>query len=129
LADRLGLSDRLFFTGHVQDMLPIYDGLDIVALTSHTEGLPNVVLEAMCMEKPVVATDVGGTGELVRNGETGLLVRAGDLQAIVESCEFLISRPQTRQAMVRAGKELILRDYDFDIRTRKIERLYEAVAP
>ena len=67
------MADRVLFTGHLQDVRPVYRDLDILALTSHTEGFPNVVLEALCMETPVLATDVGGTAEIVEDEVTGVL--------------------------------------------------------
>lgn len=60
LTRRLGLADRVTFTGHLNDIRPVLRDIDLLALTSHTEGLPNVVLEALCMQVPVLATRVGG---------------------------------------------------------------------
>src|SRR4029450_13712770 len=69
-AAEYGLADRVLFTGKLKDARPVFRDLDILALTSHTEGFPNVVLEALCMETPVLATDVGGTSEIIQDGVT-----------------------------------------------------------
>jgi glycosyltransferase involved in cell wall biosynthesis len=74
-AARLGLSpESVEFRPAVGDMGPVYRDADIFLLTSDWEGTPNVVLEAMASGLPVVATRVGGVPEIVRHGETGLLV-------------------------------------------------------
>jgi len=74
LERRYGETDHIGFLGHVDDVRDLYDVLDVFVLPSLWEGLPNAVIEAMACGLPVVATDVGGTGELVDDGRTGLLV-------------------------------------------------------
>ena len=123
-----GLDERVFFLGNVQDMLPVYDGLDIVALTSYTEGFPNVVLESMCMEKPVLATMVGGTGEIVQHKETGILVECGRPDLIADGILFLLEHPDIRDRMVDRAKQVVSRDFAFQSRTSKIEDLYLRLA-
>ena len=83
-AARTGVADRVIFTGHLSDVRPVYRDIDLLALTSHTEGLPNVILEALCMETPVLATDVGGVREVVEDGRTGVLLPAGAIDAIAD---------------------------------------------
>lgn len=123
-----GLDERVFFLGNVQDMLPVYDGLDIVALTSYTEGFPNVVLESMCMEKPVLATMVGGTGEIVQHKETGILVECGRPDLVAEGIQFLLEHPGLRDRMVDRAKQVVSRDFAFQSRTSKVEDLYLRLA-
>ncbi len=123
-----GLDGRVFFLGNVQDMLPVYDGLDIVALTSYTEGFPNVVLESMCMEKPVLATMVGGTGEIVQHKETGILVECGRPDLVADGILFLLEHPDIRDRMVDRAKQVVSRDFAFQSRTSKVEDLYLRLA-
>jgi glycosyltransferase involved in cell wall biosynthesis len=123
-AEQTGLEERVFFLGNVLEMSPVYDGLDIVALTSHTEGFPNVVMESMCMEKPVLATRVGGTGDLVRNRETGILVESGSPRLIAEGLQTILDHPDLRDSMVRSAKHEVMTAYDFQRRTERIEELY-----
>jgi glycosyltransferase involved in cell wall biosynthesis len=80
-AAALGFGDRLVFAGHVGDVRPFYALADVLALPSHSEGSPNVLLEAMAAGLPVVATRVGGVPEIVAHEESALLVDAHDPQA------------------------------------------------
>ncbi len=73
---------RVRFLGLVADAWELNGGFDVVASASDTEGLPNAVLEAAAAARPIVATDAGGTGEIVIDGETGLLVRVGDVSGL-----------------------------------------------
>lgn len=73
-----GVSDCFIFTGHREDVARLIGALDVFVLSTHTEGLPLVILEAMSQGKPVVATAVGGVPEVVADGETGLLHAPGD---------------------------------------------------
>jgi glycosyltransferase involved in cell wall biosynthesis len=85
LAATLGLGDRLVFTGLTRDMESVYAATDLLMLTSDTEGTPHVLLEAMGSGIPVVATEVGGIPEFVTSGEHGLLVNAGDKEALADA--------------------------------------------
>src|SRR5262249_24382190 len=76
LVHRLQLEDHLTLLGRRSDMPEVLSAFDVSVLSSHDEGMSNAVLEAMAMELPVVATDVGGTGDVVRHGQSGLLVPA-----------------------------------------------------
>jgi glycosyltransferase involved in cell wall biosynthesis len=87
-ADRLGA--RIVFAGYREDVPALLEGCDVFCLPSHAEGLPLVLLEAMSRGKPVVATSVGGTPELVEHGETGLLVPAGDVDALREALDRVL---------------------------------------
>jgi len=81
----LGLSDVVRFMGYRRDIPMILRGLDVVVFASLHEGMPFALLEAFAMAKPVVATDVYGLGEVVRDGETGRLVPAKDSDAIADA--------------------------------------------
>ena len=78
--------------------------LDVVALPSWTEGLPLVVLEAMAAARPVVATPVGGTPEVVLDGETGLLVPPRDPRALAAALQRLVDDADLRRRLGEAGK-------------------------
>jgi glycosyltransferase involved in cell wall biosynthesis len=65
LAGELGIAERVVFAGYRSGMQAVYDSVDLVVQNSSTEGMPNVILEALLMRVPVVATDVGGTAEIV----------------------------------------------------------------
>lgn len=87
------------------DVAELMNAADAICLTSHTEGQPLVVLEAMSLGRPVVATRVGGLTELVSDGETGLLVPDGDLEAFAAALCALADDPALRQRLGDAGKQ------------------------
>ena len=115
LAEKLGIRDQVEFLGWVErESLPgIYADADILALPSRDEGMPNVVLEAMASGLPVVAASVGGTPELVVDGETGLLVAPDDVRALASALETLVSSPEKAMAMGRAGRERVECRFDW----------------
>jgi len=119
-----GLGGRVLFTGHITDVRPAYRDFDVLALTSHTEGLPNVVLEALCMERPVVATDVGGTGEIVVDGETGLLVGPHSPEEIASGVKRLLGDGDLARRLVANGKTRVLREFSFTNRVTREEAVY-----
>ena len=83
--ERLGVRDRVVFAGRRENAGALLAELDVFALPSWTEGLPLVVLEAMAQRRPVVATPVGGTPEVVVDGETGLLVPPRNPDALADA--------------------------------------------
>lgn len=87
----LGLSERVIFAGHNNNVRVFYAAADLLALPSHTEGSPNVVLEAMAAGVPIVATAVGGVPEIVEDNESALLVSAGDLSAMATAIARLFT--------------------------------------
>jgi glycosyltransferase involved in cell wall biosynthesis len=86
------------------DALELIRGAAVLCLTSEAEALPMSVLEAMALERPVVATDVGGTSEAVVDGETGFLVPPGDGTAVTRALLSLASDPDRARAMGQAGR-------------------------
>jgi len=95
----LGLDDVVAFEGTTAAVAEFFAGLDQFWLTSDFEGTPNVVLEAMSAGLPVVATDVGGTPEVIDDGETGLLVAQGDAGATSAACLRLAAEPDTARRL------------------------------
>lgn len=90
MARQRNLEGTVIFTGQVEDVERYYQALDLMMLTSHSEGSPMVVLEAMSFGVPVLATAVGGVPDVIRDGDNGLLIPAGDLGACVASLERLL---------------------------------------
>ncbi len=89
LVAELGVEDHVHLLGTVRDVPAVMSGLDLFALSSDSEGLPMVLVEAMSASLPIVATNVGGVAKVVRQDETGLLVAAGDEQALRRAVEEL----------------------------------------
>lgn len=111
-----GLSHKLSLTGALErvDVGQLLKAADLMLFPSHNEGLPNVVMEAMAAGLPVVATDVGGTSEIVKHERTGLLVPREDVPAMVEAVSRLLEDMPFAQAMAKAGREMIRQNFDVD---------------
>lgn len=127
-AAELGLTDAVHFAGFRRDLPAIYRSLDLHLMTSLTEGLPNTLLEAMAMGVPTVSTDVGGIAEIVRDGYNGLLLPARDVDGLTGGVLGLLEDPARRDALRRAGRETIEREFSFAARMRKIEDYYSRLA-
>lgn len=100
---------KAIFTGWQDDTAPYYALMNIFTLPSFSEGLPNVVLEAMSMEKPIVATDVGGVPDLVKNGENGYLVPVRDYQQMTLALRKLVLDSDLRASMGSLSRQKIKR--------------------
>jgi glycosyltransferase involved in cell wall biosynthesis len=125
LIGRYGLNGRVRWFAGETDLRPFYQGATVLALSSRTEALPNVVLEAMASGLPVVATRVGGVPEAVVAGETGLLVPPGDAWALAAALSRLLSDPETRRAFGRAGRERVIREFSMAAMVRRHQELLE----
>jgi glycosyltransferase involved in cell wall biosynthesis len=110
LATALAVTDRCRFMGFQKSIRPWYASFDALLLTSANEGTPVVAIEALAAAKPVIATRAGGTGTVVRNGESGYLEAIGDTQALAHRLAALARDPALRARMGAAGAE--------DVRTR-----------
>ncbi len=105
LAQDLKLDDSIDFLGFCPNAFEVMDRLDVFVLPSRTEGCPIVVLEAMAMGVPVVATNVGGTPELLEDNVTGLLVNSAAPAELADAIVRLLSDRETAERMAREGRE------------------------
>lgn len=115
-ADSDGLSDRLTITGMVtrEEVLQYMQAADVMAFSSHAEGLPNVVMEALVCRLPTVATDVGGCREVVADRITGRLVGAKNAPELSKAVAWVLDRPADAARMAARGRQLILDHLDVD---------------
>ena len=90
LAERLGIADRINFTGYTTDIEGLYSSASLVVQSSFTEGLPNVILEAAYLGVPIVATDVGGTAEVIEHGISGWLIPPRSLDALTGGIRYFL---------------------------------------
>ncbi|MBB4695086.1 glycosyltransferase [Paractinoplanes abujensis] len=105
----LGLEDVVSLPGFVpigEELMGFYRRADLFVLSSITEGLPQVLIEAQANAVPIVATDVGGVGVVLDHGRAGVLVPSGDTVALAEAIDGLVADEERRFAMVRRGREL-----------------------
>lgn len=122
-----GLGGRVELLGHRDDVAQLYAIIDILAICSTREGLPNVLLEAMLNAVPAVATAVGGIPEVVRSGANGVLVSPGNDENYVRALADLVEQCEWRKALGQAARETIVRDYLFERRMERIRALYGQV--
>ena len=107
LASTLGVADRTRFVGLIPYAAPYLGAADVVVLSSRREGLPIVALEALALERPVVATAVGGTPTAVIDGETGWLAPSEDPKALAAAIATCLADPDEASRRARAGRALV----------------------
>jgi len=121
---RSGMQENTIFSGFRKDLTKIYADLDIVVLSSLNEGLPVTVIEALAAAKPVVATDVGGTGDLIEDKITGLLVPPRNSKALAEGILYLLSNPEEGIRMGKNGQRKVYPALNYTRLVEDIEKLY-----
>jgi len=126
LVNDLHLDDKVIFMGVRFDIPELMSILDIYCLPSRFEGLPFSVLEAMACGKPVVATNVMGIDEVVKHGETGILVTADSPRKLADALAELIENEQLRHRFGRKGLQRV-REFSFEAMLASYERLFEEV--
>jgi glycosyltransferase involved in cell wall biosynthesis len=119
-----GLSGRFVLAGFRNDLDSLLPGLDALALSSFTEGMPNVVLEAFAAGVPVVATAVGGTPEVIDDGFNGYLVPPGNAGALARRLRDLLGSETRRRAMGRRGRRKVREAFSFETQARAYARLF-----
>ena len=118
--------DNVRSLGLRRDMPALFDAADAFVLASAWEGMPLVIGEAMAMEKPIVATDVGGVRELV--GDTGALIPAQHPAALAEAMLALMRTPaDARRAQGRAARRRIATSFSMDARIHEWEAFYRSL--
>lgn len=128
LAQRFGLEERLHFAGTRRDMPAVYNALDIVVSSSHSEAMPLALMEAMASGLPIVATRVGGVPDLVEHGETGWLVAPGDFDDIAGCCAALIRDPLLRRRMGERGRQRAIDRFDLSQCVARMDQLLTRLA-
>lgn len=124
LGRELGLDRRIHFTGFLSNLEEVYQDLDIVVNSSRNEGTPVSLIEAMAAGVPVVATSVGGTPDLLQNGNLGELVPAGEPKSLSEALTSAIERPEPGRARCARARAAVLAKYRSERLVSDIEVLY-----
>ena len=121
---KLGIQEHILFAGERSDVPDILATADVYISTSHREGLPLSILEAMAAELPVIATNVGGCSDIVR--DNGLLIRDDDQSALETAMIKLANNPHMRKEMGCASKDIAL-EYDAEVCAQKYMAIYKDV--
>jgi glycosyltransferase involved in cell wall biosynthesis len=127
-ADALGIAAFVRFLGERQDVERVFAAMDIFVLPSVSEGMSNTIQEAMASGLPVIATRVGGAGELVADGKTGILVPSRDVEALSGAMARLASDAHLRQVLGEAGRHRARHEFGLARMVRDYEDLYYELA-
>lgn len=127
LTRRLGVDSQVLCPGFEHDMLGCLKGADALINASSTEGLPNIVLEALAFEIPIVATAVGGVPEIVEDGRTGTLIPPLDEASLMRAIEATAGNMERARSMARAGLEFARRECTFARQFEVLSSVYERV--
>lgn len=133
LAATLGIDGYTEFLGTMlqAELIHHYSCADLFVLacvpgpSGQMDGLPTVLIEALAMKLPTVSTRVGGIPEIIRHGETGLCVAPGRVGELADAIEWLIRHPSEARRLAEAGHELVKREFDVRINTRRLIELWE----
>lgn len=126
LRESLGLRDHVLFLGEVDFVNSLYRAASVFCLLSESEGLPNVVLEAMAAGVPVVATNTGGTAEVVVDGETGYLTEVGCPEEAAERVDRLLRSPELTRKMSMVARTRVESLFSIERMMSTLEGIYES---
>jgi glycosyltransferase involved in cell wall biosynthesis len=127
MAQALGVGKKIHFLGKRNDIPTILSDLTISVLSSTSEGLSNVILESMAVGKPMVATNVGGSPEIVMDGITGYLVPPSNTQAMATAIIQLLQDPNKAITMGAAGQKLVREKFGTRAMVESYENLYKSL--
>lgn len=121
----LGLTERFTFTGHREDVPEILRALDVLVIAStRHEGVPQIGLQALATGTPVVGSDVGGTPEIIRPGETGRIFPAGNAVALAAALRETLADAAATHANVQRGRASVERSHSLDAMMKRLDELY-----
>lgn len=127
LVCRLGIADHVIFTGARNDMAEVYASCDLVVLPSLVEAMPMCLLEAMAAGKPVVASVVGSIPEMITPQKTGLLVAAGDPNALARSVLAILNDGELAYRLGQSARAAVARTHSAEVMARSYLELYQDV--
>ena len=125
LASQLGIANQVLFLGDRRDIPEVLASMDISVVPSRSESLSNAVLESMAAGVAVVATNAGGTPEIISDGENGLLVPPDRENELADAIERFVVQPALRMESARTGKEFAAGQFSLKSVTTRYESLYE----
>lgn len=125
---RLDVGAHVQLCGEVRDISAFMHHIDVLLLSSRSEGTPLVVLEAMGHGRPVIATRVGGVPDQVQDGVTGMLAAPQDHQALGRALSWMAEHPAHRLAMGRAARQRLINRFSIDHMVSQVEKAYSQAA-
>jgi glycosyltransferase involved in cell wall biosynthesis len=127
LAESLGITGRMVFWGHQDCVKKLMEQMDILVLPSYGEGFPLVLLEAMSIGLPVIASRVAGIPEMIVDGETGILIPPGNIEVIGDEIKRLMSNPSLRKSLGEKGRERVLKEFPKGKMLGQVRELYASI--
>ncbi len=127
LAKKLEVDKKIIFAGYRGDLPELIKISSIVVLPSLWEGMPNLLLEAMALKKPVVATDIGGSREIVKNGENGFLVPVRSPEKLAEKIVHLLRNEALCRDMGEKGYRMVKEIFSIELMVKEYEEIYTTV--
>jgi len=124
VVEKLNIKYKAAFTGYRKDILEIFSICDLIVVRSLFEGMPNVILEAMTLKKPVIGTNIPEIKELISDGENGLLVPVRNSKSIVDAIILLLKNQSSREKMGKKGYEIVKEKFSLEVMVKKYEKLY-----
>jgi glycosyltransferase involved in cell wall biosynthesis len=119
--------DRIHFVGYQASVRRFYEAIDVLVSPSHTEGISNAILEGMVVGRPIVATRVGGTPELVEDLSSALLVESKRPPELAAAIARVLAEPPLRRSLVEGARRRVETEFAFPARMRKEEAFYERI--
>ena len=126
-AESIGVRKNIIFTGWRKDAAEILGLFDILVLPSLNEGMGKVLIEGMALGKPIVASNIGGIMDLVKNGENGILVPPRDFDALENAILQLIKNKNLAETLGENGKTKVYPEFDASVMVKEIDDLYESL--
>ncbi len=127
LSGELRLSERMRFLGHIDWVRELISAMDVLVISSLSEGSSVVAMEAMALQRPVVATSVGGVPEVVIEGDTGMLVSPGDAEALAGAVIEMLRDPERARQMGERGRQRAVREFDISDMIERTKAVYADV--
>lgn len=130
LIQNLALENRVFMLGHREDIPELLSSLDtLVHPSTANEGVPQDILQALAMKKPVIASDVGAIREVIMHGQTGILIPPREIQEIADRVVDLFKNPVLRERLGTEGQPMVRHSFSFERMLDRIEKLYAKLWP
>jgi len=127
LVSQIGLREKVYFTGLVENSLPYVQGFDAGTCVSNDEGIPNSLIEAMACRKPVISTRVGPITELVNDGVNGILIPPGDIEALCVAIVRLVNDPVLCKTLGEAGRHTIEKRFSIKQSAAQYAEIYRSL--